>query len=255
MIALALRDMELLTKRLPRHLKTLLMDNPFGGYGGHLYLAGGSIRSILGGEKVSDYDIFGSSLAVLKHGEEVIKRKLADQGVKSVATQNAVTITASGVTPVQFITKWVYNFPVDLLREFDFTVAKAILYYNKDAKWVGVADENFYSDLAGKRLVYSGTGGTPGGSILRMVKLLRRGYGIQVDSLAKLLVRVQSETGAYRESGQLREGENWEESYLHILREVDPPTSVSGRHVDRPTVAEMNDPGYKPLDLSFRGDE
>lgn len=230
------RDLDLVLSRVPKDVLALLMDNP-----GELFLAGGAIRSILTGEPVSDFDLFGGDARNMKVMAEILTHK---RGAKLHTSQNALTVLGpANQKPVQFITKWQFKTPAELLTEFDFTIAKAVVYYAPPAQlgsigtdgflilgenggWVGYVDPAYYSDLAARRLVYSG-GGTPGGSLLRAVKLLRRGYSIQVESLAKLLTYVEDERIAAIAPADAFHGK--EAVYLRILREVDPLPAVLGR--------------------------
>jgi len=129
--------------------------------------------------------------------------------------------------PVQFITRWLYTDPIQLLGEFDFTVAQAVVWH-RDGKWHSLVGDDFYADLAARRLVYTSPhrAEDAGGSILRVRKFLTAGYTIQAGSLAGVIARLCQGVDQIRNLGI-------DEDYLKrlltaLLREVDPLTVVDG---------------------------
>lgn len=215
---MAPKDLDLVVRNVPRDILAQLMTHP-----GELFLAGGAIRDIIRGEAPNDYDLFGNDLGMLS----AIALKFSTlPNTEVLQSENALTLAPNGRIPIQLITKWRYDSPEQLANEFDFTVAKTILFCDPLTRnWIGLVDPDFYSDLVAKRLVYIG-GGTPGGTLLRMIKLLRRGFSIQVDSLATLISRVMQEAElkrAHTDDGQ-------EFLLRQVLREVDPlPVVVQER--------------------------
>lgn len=194
--------------RIPTPLTRLLKTND-------LFLGGGFIRSIVTGERISDYDVFGSSKAQL---ESMASQLVAEQKGTLHESRNALTVRFGLKPPVQFILRWLYDDPQILLDGFDFTVCQAVLWFDKPTqKWSSLVSPRFYPDLAAKRLVYTDPvrEEAPGGSLLRIRKFLSRGYNIQVLSLAGVLSRVfmavRDKTGV--EPSTVIAG---------ILREVDP---------------------------------
>lgn len=194
--------------RIPTPLTRLLKTND-------LFLGGGFIRSIVTGEKISDYDVFGSSKNQL---ESMAALLVTEQKGTLHKSKNSLTVRFGLTPPVQFITRWMYDDPQTLLDGFDFTVCQAVLWFDKPTqRWRSLTSPSFYPDLAAKRLVYTHPrrDEAPGGSFLRVRKFLQRGYNIQVLSLAGVLARiflaVRNKTGVEPET-----------VIAGILREVDP---------------------------------
>jgi len=200
-------DLNACVARLPKDLRKLMRGNP------DLFLAGGFIRSIVSGERVSDYDFFGPSQAkLLAWAEEVATFRNA----MTHKTPNAVTVITPFKPSIQFILRWHYDNPEALLDGFDFTVCQAVLWYST-GKWHSAVSPHFYPDLAAKRLVYLNPirDEAPGGSMLRVRKFLKRGYNIQVLALAGVMSRVYQ---AVKDES----GVEVEKVIAGLLREVDP---------------------------------
>ena len=139
-------------------------------------------------------------------------------------------MTGVGRIPVQFIHRWTYETPADLLPSFDFTVARAAIWYEEKG-WATLCDDRFYPDLAGKRLVYCSPARNEdaGGSILRVLKFYQKGYRIPLDSLAAVVTRL---IGGVRDIGAVFERGEAEVARIltGLLHEVDPdidPTHVA----------------------------
>src|SRR5208283_3039247 len=62
----------------------------------------------------------------------------------------------------------------------------------ESGKWTSLIDDEFYSDLAAKRLVYRSPvrNEDAGGSVLRLLKFYSRGFRIPLDSLGAVLARL-----------------------------------------------------------------
>lgn len=187
-----------------------------------LILAGGFIRACIANEKPADIDLFSST----KEQAGVVAGKLAaKRNRKPITTDNAITIPGPGLA-LQFIHRWTFETIDKCIESFDFTIASAAIAF-VDGKWVGKCHEDFYSDLAGKRLVYLSPvrNEDAGGSMLRVLKFYQRGYRIPLDSLGAVIARLM--TGINKEQLPLhRTGGNVEAASALVLsgllREVDP---------------------------------
>src|SRR3546814_3214275 len=86
---------------------------------------------------------------------------------------------------IQFITRWTFPRAADLWASFDFTVCQAAVWRTPDGHWCSTCIDRFYVDLAARRLVYTSPvrDEEASGSMLRVIKYVKRGYSIQVDSL------------------------------------------------------------------------
>lgn len=80
-----------------------------------------------------------------------------------------------------------------MLTHFDFTISKCVISYQVPKGWVGVCDPDLYADLAARRLCYTGSD-SPGGSLLRAMKYIGRGYSMPLPHLARLTADVANAT-------------------------------------------------------------
>jgi hypothetical protein len=224
-------DLQNLLSRTPRDVRNLLKTFPH-----PLYLAGGFVRAIISGEDVSDIDLFGPDKETLR----LAALTLAQQRHGRIhETKNAFTVlTADRRSPVQFIHRWTFENATQLVDSFDFTVAKAAVWFSNKiaidqvgdvtlaeqrATWTSYIDDLFYPDLAARRLRYCSPVRVEelGGSLLRVRKFLTRGYTIQVPSLAAVVARAATDIRSDDETfvAAVIEGR---------LREVDPLAIIDG---------------------------
>ncbi len=197
MSSLQPEDLRWCVSRLPDRVRLLLKSD-------RMFVAGGFIRSCITGDLVADIDVFGGS----KDASKAAAMLFGDP----FTTQFAYTAREGGV-PVQFIHKWEFTSAARCIDCFDFTIARAAIYY--DDGWQSLCDDAFYSDLAAKRLVYTGNG-EPGGSLLRLLKFTKRGYRIAPESLAALVSKLMD---AVRPSSMSQL-----QALTALIREVDPLT-------------------------------
>lgn len=213
-------DLYFVLSRLPRDIRVLMGKYP-------LILAGGFIRSTIAGEKPSDIDLFGSNELLLKTAAADIA---LERRTKCYTTKNAISIYAPPRLPVQFITRWMYEQSFDLIQSFDFTIAKAAV-WREMGTWMSVIDDNFYSDLAARRLVYTfpQRNEDAGGSIMRLRKFLAKGYTVQAPSLAGVIARLIKNLDVERfESNNLSDEHGVARILTGLLREVDPNVIIDG---------------------------
>jgi hypothetical protein len=187
------KDLIWAVRRLPLVVKDLMELYPT-----RIVLGGGYLRAIVSGEKVNDLDLFTAS----PEDSRMFANLIADKvGRKLHETDNAYTIRLPNGTCVQFIHRWSFYAPEDLLGSFDFTIACSAIWASHGKKWKSLADDNFYSDLAAKRLVYRSPirNEDAGGSLLRVLKYYQRGYRIPLDSLGAVLARTVRDLDTYNE--------------------------------------------------------
>jgi len=216
-------DMHLVLSRTPKYVRDLLERNS-----GRAFLAGGYIRALIAGETPSDIDIFGPDQATLESWAKDIVVD-SESHARLHYTQNAYTVLFdNGRKPLQFIYRWTYSDPGDLLSEFDFTIACAAIWHD-GVRWVSQCDPSFYPDLAARRLVYRAPmrSEDAGGSLMRVRKFLSRGYRIAPESLGACVARLVM--GARLDSNNLPLDEAWLAKILTgLLREVDPLLIIDG---------------------------
>lgn len=208
-------DLKWAVKRLPKAVREMLKNAP-----GKLFIAGGYIRSVIANEPVNDIDVFAPS----KEDAKAEATKLAEGG-KVWSSDNAYTCIEVKPT-VQFIHRWTFSDPDSLIASFDFTIASAAIWHENDA-WQSRCHDQFYQDLAAKRLVYLSPvrSEDAGGSILRVLKFYKRGYNIPLDSLAAVIGRLN---GGVDHRATRDDPAQYEKVILGLLREVDPNTPMEG---------------------------
>lgn len=219
MSTLSKYDLHFAVNRLPKVVLEAMKKQGTG-----MVVAGGYIRSIISGEKVADVDIFSPT----KDLAQLIASQMASgKGARLIETDNAYTVLGYGF-PIQFIHRWTFGRPEEVVPSFDFTIARAAFWYDGN-EWQSLCDESFYQDLAAKRLVYCAPqrNEDAGGSLLRVLKFYQRGYRIPLGSLGAVLGRMIADVP--EEKFTDRKGmakEVWEGQIGHVLtgllREVDP---------------------------------
>lgn len=217
-------DTHYVLSRLPKHILEMLKTDP------NIFLAGGFIRAVIAQEMPHDIDIFGSRQDYVKGASKRLWDWRSGHGetVRMIATENATTVITHGRLPVQFVHRWVFHNIHECYMSFDFTVCQAAIGFDCDAGvFASVCSEDFYPDLAARRLRYTAPerNEDAGGSLLRVIKYVRRGYNIQVDSLGAICARLYA--------GIKPEKRDEDEHYHGIiltglLREVDPLTPIDG---------------------------
>lgn len=230
-------DLRYVVTRLPRDIRDLLSENAR-----KLYVGGGFVRATIAGEVPSDIDLFGADPVALDAMAVLLSTRRP--GSKLHRSKNAITLITPDRLMVQFITRWTFANAAELVASFDFTVCQAAIYRHGHASndpWCSLVGDGFYVDLAGRRLVYTSPVRIEeaGGSLLRVIKYVKRGYSIQVDSLGRVVARLD---GAVHHDRRITETEQGLGNvYAGLLREVDPSLVVDGFEV-------VDDHAPAPLD-------
>lgn len=219
MTKLIQEDLVWCLRRLPKCVFNLMKEEK-----DSVMLAGGFIRACIANEKIIDIDLFVRQ----KENAKLYLRRLVKNSGYFIKTDNAYTVLCKKQT-IQFIHKWVYDRPEDIIPSFDFTVARAVIWYD-GTNWSSLCDDRYYQDLAAKRLVYCSPTRIEeaGGSMLRVLKFYQRGYRIPLDSLGAVIARLNSAIDPVS-CAALDENQM---AYVltGLLREVDPaidPTHIS----------------------------
>lgn len=176
-------DLHHVLTRVPKDILKLIKEEK-------VILGGGFIREVVAGSQPNDIDLFGSNADTL---QRLAARLGTDRQGRTHVTDNAVTVIAHPRLPVQFITRWCFENPLDVVASFDFTVCQAVIWFDQvSLKFESSVANTFYSDLAARRLVYTSPRREEavGGSLLRVRKFLQRGYTIQASSLAGVIARL-----------------------------------------------------------------
>jgi hypothetical protein len=216
-------DLRFVMQRTPKDVRELMML-----HSGKLFMGGGFIRAIVAGETPNDIDLFGGDAKWL---DAVATGLMAQRpGSRLHKTKYAITLITPDRMPIQFITRWTFDDPMQLVASFDFTVCQAAIAAKNGNAWQSVIAANFYIDLAGRRLVYTKPirNEDAGGSMLRVIKYVKRGYSIQVSSLGAVAARLAR--GVRGCDGGLEESDHGR-MIAGLLREVDPLLVVDGLDV------------------------
>jgi hypothetical protein len=234
MSELTQEDLRHVVSRLPKDVRNLLKDNR------DTYLAGGFIRAVVAGEVPNDIDLFGDSKSRL----EQIASTFCEgrEGSRLHKSQNAVTILTPARMPVQFITRWTFLVPRQCADSFDFTVCKSVVWFSHGV-WKSICDDRFYQDLAARRLTYTSPirDEEAGGSMLRAIKYVKRGYSIQPASLGAVIARLSDKV---RDSGV-----NSAMVITGLLREVDPMLALDG--IDGQDDAQTHTHDFVPVEAAI----
>lgn len=238
MTTLKPQDLQWVLQRIPRHVLQAIKDS-----NGRVFVAGGFIRSCIANEPPNDIDMFVSSKIEAKGLAEQLAlvfrhttHRHRDQP-RYVETDNAFTISGGYRTPLQIIHRWTFNSPRECVESFDFTIARAAVWWglppvlqmgNNEAGWQSVCDDDFYADLAAKRLVYKSPirEEEAGGSMLRVLKFYQRGFRIPLDSLgavmARMFVHINVDPRQVAIMDQAQFERHVAPQLTEMLREVDP---------------------------------
>lgn len=221
-------DLNFVLTRIPKDILKLLKTNA-----GKLFLAGGFIRATISGDKVSDIDLFGRSKDEMLN---IAKDLTLDRKGRYFQTDNAITVLSPPRYPVQFITRWLFADAEKLVQSFDFTVCQAAIWCEKhqskideETKYTfhSMISDRFYSDLAARRLYYTHPvrDEDVGGSMLRVIKYIKKGYSIQAPSLAGVIARIVNKVDIEKAG---KSELSISTVITGLLREVDPLTIIDG---------------------------
>jgi hypothetical protein len=251
-------DLQFALLRCPRPLLRLMKSSE---WCGKVFVGGGFLRAVISREPVNDVDVFcpdaqtaeklarelviaqkrlpkSNSAAEAQHKSDEINRAI-------YKTDNAYTLRCLNPC-VQIIHRWSFKEGRDVALSFDFTVCRAVFWYDGHA-WQSFCDSRFYQDLAAKRLRYCSPIRVEeaGGSMLRVLKYYQKGYRIPIDHLAAVIARcvggLDPEKIAARDSSGMRclDEKQVAKVVTGLLREVDP--NIDPSHVAHLPAENIND--------------
>lgn len=222
---LSARDVHSVLCRIPADVVAQMRRDP------RVFIAGGIIRALIGGEEPADIDMWGPNKDVLELAATHLEKGRLErkENVRTHRTANAITLLTQGRLPVQFVFRWEFDSPVDCAESFDFSICSVAIWYSaEDKKFHSTCHDSFYEDLAAKRLVYLAPkrDEDAGGSMLRVLKYLRRGYNIQVDSLGAVCSRLFK--GLWLADDNYKDEAQRTIMLTQLLRAVDPLLMIDG---------------------------
>lgn len=224
-------DLQWCLRMCPAPVLELLKRHP-----GTLAVAGGYVRDCIAQERPHDIDLFSSTPELAK----AYAQEFAGGPSRYIETLNAYTVLGRCSYSVQFIHRWAYANPVDLLASFDFTVAMAALWWGHPhtaeggmggATWRSAAHPDFYADLAAKRLIYTSPvrKEAAGGTMLRLLKFYQRGYRIPLDDLGQVIARLCAGVDLDKTPARWNQPADMGRILTGLLHEVDP--ALDPRHI------------------------
>lgn len=176
-----------------------------------IFVAGGCILSTVTDDTINDIDIFvrgpedavalATALSGLSPEQYMAPMLRAKAGI--LVTENAITLKEFSPA-IQIISRWSFPSAQDAANSFDFSICCAAIWFGdkieKDGNgeqyvrldWCSYCDAGFYPDAAARRLVYRAPkrSESAAGSMLRVLKFVRRGYRIESEQLAAVLGRL-----------------------------------------------------------------
>lgn len=229
------RDLVTVIRRLPGEVVAVLKSP------GGCAVAGGFVRDCITGDQPHDIDLFTRN----KDHARILAERLRDETkARLVETPNAYTVCSQPL-PIQLIHRWVFENSQQIIESFDFTIAQAVVWW--DNGWLSLCSENFYPDLAAKRLVYTRPtrDEAPGGSLLRVLKLYQRGYGIPLSSMAAVVSQLIGKIDDNKKERFTADSEWREQLLARLLYDVDPSANpkhyieetFSAEEITQPVVA------------------
>ncbi len=200
-------DVKWLLRKMPTPLRTIAETSAV-----KLFVAGGFVRSVIAGEPINDVDVFTNSIDTA--------RSIASQlGGPIFETPNAITCRVTEPV-IQIIYRWTFETLTECIESFDFTIARAGMAIQPGRGWISVCDEDFYPDLAARRLRYRAPDRREdeAGSMLRMLKFYGRGYRAPLFDIAAVTARAMKGCSATNNESSHRD------FILKRLRVIDPTT-------------------------------
>lgn len=169
---------------LPVWLQEFLIDKPAAS------VAGGFCRALIAGETPKDIDVW-TPARIVAYSAAARLVQGRDGELKLSPSRSAVNILWGG-PPVSFVSCRRPESLEECLRSFDFTVCRAGVRWDGET-WVGLVSEDFYPDLAGRRLVVVESGlNSPAATLQRVCRYIGRGYRIDGRSRARLVKAIHA---------------------------------------------------------------
>jgi hypothetical protein len=181
-----------ITKQLPEDVKKLLQH-----IGPGICVAGGFCRDAFFGECPKEVDIFGTKdVDIFGASEETLREAIDWFGWNCKEYDNGVMMANSRTFKARYDQEVQ---PVQLIESFDWSVCQCAVYTVQKMSAVamggyGICTKAFGEDIQAGKLHYTAPerDEDPGASVLRMMKLTRRGFKPTEDSIARCIGRFAS---------------------------------------------------------------
>ena len=163
-------------------------------------IAGGAIRSVFSGGKISDYDLYFPDMPNLLNFRTFLENTYLMRPIAS--TENALTYVLKNGTVLQLIrlSTMFYEDNVkirtrqckirnNVLDKFDFTVCMGAYDFQNNEFVFG---DRFIEDVARRDLIYNIGGEYPIASLIRVVKYMHKGYTMSNIEILKLALSINN---------------------------------------------------------------
>lgn len=174
-------------RRIPRVVSEVLSA-----FRENAFLAGGSIRSILGDTQVKDWDIFVRKEYRAEIAESLEKENFFQPKARTISTDSADTIVMPLCEPIQIIHGFSFSGADDLISQFDFSVNAATLYCDLSGKYQFVFNYSFLHDTFHRvmRWIVSSENEDKESldGLQKSLRLAREGFRVPRDSLVRMLI-------------------------------------------------------------------
>lgn len=208
------RDLQASLELLPREIFGLLQI-----YANKVFLIGGLIRHAINREPINDIDL-------ACRDPEAYANVVAKLHRDGSSGKGRYTYTFKHFRPlVQLSHYHYYSSPSDVIGAADFSMAGCAVYHDGN-QFRGLCHPSFYADLAAKRLTYlTPPKPDPYGSLYRAIKMCRKGYSLDQNSLAGIL------SGLHEENAKERDVLTPVDRRAHILRRLNAVFPLQNVHL------------------------
>lgn len=160
-------------------------------YPRQLVVAGGFVRDAVWGDLFKDVDVFVPSESVARSAASVLS-SLSQK--PPIVARTSVSVCDRGGALVQFSHRQPFADPLEVVGGFDFTTSQGSFWY--DGGWKSHVSDHFYPDVFMLRIRYCAPvrDEDPGASLLRLLRLYRRGYRASLETLARVVARFASQS-------------------------------------------------------------
>jgi hypothetical protein len=159
-----------------------------------LMVCGGTINSIFTNSNINDLDFYMKDPSMLGECKAFLKHYFPDIEIETVnaSTYKRKSTRSNKRWTVQLITRF-HGEAADIFNWFDFTITHGAYDFETESFVFG---DRFFSDLAKRRLVYSGSSMYPICAMYRTKKYVERGYelpGATIMHIALSIVQLKIE--------------------------------------------------------------
>lgn len=164
----------ILTKGMPNSIYVMLRN-------AKAIVAGGAVRAVFAGEKISDYDVFVDSQQTV----DALREGFCGDGCELFISPSAMTYSSPGETTIQVVTlpELVGLNASQIIQTFDYSVCTGAYDFASEEFVLG---DIFLEDVARRTMRYNIACGYPLCAMFRIRKYLEKGYKISGTEIVKV---------------------------------------------------------------------